>query len=106
MFDSDDRYLSFGKHHWVPILSALNLLFPMPVLDGHIVSYLTGISFQWMSFMTSTIQKLEGLSILFDEGSTPTRIDFVAAVGTEFDLHDESKPKKEKNDSGLNIILQ
>jgi len=51
--------------------------------------------------MTSAIQKLEGLSILFDEGSTPTRIDFVAAVGTEFDLHDESKPEKEKKDSGL-----
>ena len=74
--------------------------------------------------------KIVYLSILFNEGSAPSRVDFVPAVRAEFDpeikievifslvyflqvniwilnrkikflLHDESKPEKEKNESAL-----
>ena len=45
------------------------------------------IALQQMGTVGATIQELEGLSIGSDEGTAPGWVDFVAAVGTELDLH-------------------
>ena len=81
-------------------------------------------------FVTILFEILTYLSILFDEGPPPSRVDFVTTVGAEFDpekillckiqspffltiiidkiqlkninlLHDDSTPEKEKTDLSL-----
>merc|ERR1712184_210806 len=48
----------------------------------------TWVSFQEVSFVASTIQEFERLAVLFDQGSTPSRVDLVTAIRANFDLHD------------------
>ena len=66
-------------------LLLLSLLVLSSVQDGPVD--LAGIALQQMGMVGATIQEFEGLSIGSDEGTAPAGVDFVAAVGTELDLH-------------------
>jgi hypothetical protein len=63
----------------------LSLLVLATVQDGPV--NLAGVALQQMGTVGATVQEFEGLSVRSDEGSAPAGVDFVAAVGTELDLH-------------------